>query len=980
MTPGPSSKSCWKIPYLEELIKDSSEFIPFISLTETWTKQYMKDAQMMIRGYNLFRADRKLRGRGGAALYIHNSITVNDFWSYDNKFCEAGVALLEREKTVLIVVYRPDNASLSHFTNTMNFIEEKIKSLSDSYTFILTGDFNFPNICWESLSVLTGCTNVVADSAYCLLRFMEKYLLNQQIEIPTRSNNILDLFITNKQDLVLDVIATKSSISDHNIMKIPLSYSFHDFSVKENNKVPQNLNDFHSLDFSKANFEVLSSLFDAVDWDSVMASCTPGTFAAEFHSKVLSICLQNVPPKAYFNQTSKPKSTANNSRKKRKILSRILALKQHNPTSANIPILESKLSAIEEQKKKQIQNLKLRKELKAIKNIKKNPAHFYKYAKKFSKSKSRIGPLKHPCGATTSDPTSMANILQDQFTSVFSNTFNNDKEDPVLINTNVSTFLEDIIFDVSLIAKAIDEPSMTSAAGEDGFPSCLLKSCKSSLSYPIYCIWKESFSTGLIPSAYKSQMIIPVFKKGSKMQPKNYRPIALTSNIIKIFERVIRSQLVDYIECNNLITENQHGFRKGHSCMSELLAHYQEVVSNLAYEDAGSDVIYLDFAKAFDKVDHDLLQKKLQCYGIRGKLFNWLSSFLSDRTQTVLVDCFKSYPAPVLSGVPQGTVLGPILFLLFVNDIELSLAHSKIRCFADDSRLLKSIKSSADAVLLQNDLDNVTCWAKKNNMSLNEDKFELLQYHTSIRNFLQFSELPFVLYDNCYFTSESTIEPSDFITDLGVIMQSDLSFNFHISDIVKKARNKLSWVLSAFKSRTEEVILTLYKSLVRPLLEYCCVLWSPTKIGEISLIEAIQRTATSKIISISHLDYWQRLQELGLMSLQRRRERYVLIYMHKILHNLVPNDVGIEFYDNPRLGFKARVPPIPPHRSRLSLFDSSFAVRGPSLWNLIPKTINTIQSFCLFKEKLDKFLLSYPDMPSVNGYTTMNSNSLSCWV
>ena len=256
----------------------------------------------------------------------------------------------------------------------------------------------------------------------------------------------------------------------------------------------------------------------------------------------------------------------------------------------------------------------------------------------------------------------MANILQDQFTSVFSNTFNNDKEDPVLINTNVSTFLEDIIFDVSLIAKAIDEPSMTSAAGEDGFPSCLLKSCKSSLSYPIYCIWKESFSTGLIPSAYKSQMIIPVFKKGSKMQPKNYRPIALTSNIIKIFERVIRSQLVDYIECNNLITENQHGFRKGHSCMSELLAHYQEVVSNLAYEDAGSDVIYLDFAKAFDKVDHDLLLKKLQCYGIRGKLFNWLSSFLSDRTQTVLVDCFKSYPAPVLSGVPQGTVLGPILF------------------------------------------------------------------------------------------------------------------------------------------------------------------------------------------------------------------------------------------------------------------------------------------------------------------------------
>ena len=285
--------------------------------------------------------------------------------------------------------------------------------------------------------------------------------------------------------------------------------------------------------------------------------------------------------------------------------------------------MESKLSDFEKQKKKQIFDLNLKKEIKAIHNIKTNPAHFYKYAKKFAKSKSRIGPLKHKGGSNTSDPISMANILQDQFTSVFSNTSSSEKEEPVF--QIASTSFGDIIFDASTILKAIDELSMAAAAGEDGFPSCLLKLCKASLCYPIYLIWKESFSTGIIPPIYKSQLIIPAFKKGSKMLAKNYRPIALTSNIVKIFERVIRSQLVDYIESNNLISSNQHGFRKGHSCLSELLAHYQEVVENLAYEDSDVDLIYLDFAKAFDKVDHDLLLKKLGRYGINGKLLDWLT-------------------------------------------------------------------------------------------------------------------------------------------------------------------------------------------------------------------------------------------------------------------------------------------------------------------------------------------------------------------
>ena len=955
------------------------EFVPFISVTETWAKQYTTDSQMTIKQYNLFRSDRKLRRRGGVALFIHNSISVDSFWSFDNKYCEVGLAYMKSSKTILIVLYRPQICTVSHFKEALSFIEEKLNSFDESCTIMLTGDFNFPNICWDDLSLSSGYTKVYTDSASCLLHFMEKFLMNQIIDIPTRRHNTLDLFITNKSDLALDVLTVKSSVSDHMLVKIPLSYSFGCSDTSVQRPSQQFIEkSFNCLDFSKANYDILSSIFDTIDWDTMQAECAPGTFAAEFHSKVLSICLENVPAKPKFSSNNHKKGNPNLARKKRKMLARLFALKQHNPESPQIPVLEVSLKNVEVYKKNKIIQTKIRNELKAIESIKSNPAFFYKYAKKYAKAKSRIGPLKHPMGSVTNDPQSMANLLQDQFSSVFSDPSCPDKLDPTF--PCASSSLNFISFDASSISKAIDEFHENSAAGEDLFPICLLKSCKSSLSYPIYCIWKESFETGLIPDSLKSQVVIPVFKKGSKLHPKNYRPIALTSNIIKNFERVIRTQLVHYLESNNLITKNQHGFRKGFSCTSELLIHYDDILSNMIYDDADTDLIYLDFAKAFDKVDHDLLLKKLKLYGIEGKLHNWLSNFLTGRRQSVIVDSFRSYTTTVCSGVPQGTVLGPILFLLFINDIELCLNDSRIRCFADDSRLSKAIKSSADVTSLQNDLNKVLCWAKENNMQLNEDKFQLLQHHVSSRNFNSLLELPFVYYDNCYLANQTVIDPSSHLSDLGITMQEDLSFKFHISDIVKKARDKLSWALGVFKSRSELVICTLYKSLIRPIVEYCCVVWNSSKLSDISSVEAIQRTATSKIASLSHLNYWDRLKELNLMSLQRRRERYIIIYMHKILHGRVPNDIGINFYSNPRLGMKARLPPLPPFRSWLYTYDSSFAVNGPKLWNLLPKKINTLIKFESFKQQLDNFILRYPDHPPVHGYITANSNSLLHWV
>jgi len=226
--------------------------------------------------------------------------------------------------------------------------------------------------------------------------------------------------------------------------------------------------------------------------------------------------------------------------------------------------------------------------------------------------------------------------------------------------------------------------------------------------------------------AYKVSYIAPLHKKGSHAVPANYRPVSLTSHVIKIFERVMRKRLVEHFETNFLLCKDQHGFRAGLSCLTQLLAHFDDILENLM-KNSDLDIIYLYYAKAFDKVDHALLIKKLERYGVHPKLVSRIESLLSERMQQVVVDGHMSLLALIISGVPQSTVLGPILFLVFIiNDINHSITKSTIRCFADDSRVSKEIKGEDDVTKLQHDLDKVMQWSLNNNMTLHEDRFEYM--------------------------------------------------------------------------------------------------------------------------------------------------------------------------------------------------------------------------------------------------------------
>ena len=477
---------------------------------------------------------------------------------------------------------------------------------------------------------------------------------------------------------------------------------------------------------------------------------------------------------------------------------------------------------------------------------------------------------------------------------------------------------------------------------------------------------------------YKTQMITPVHKKDSRALAANYRPISLTSHIIKIFERIIRKKLVEHLEFNQILCKNQHGFRKGYSCLTQLLKHIDDILHNLN-EDKETDVVYLDFEKAFDKVDHEILLAKLRNYQITGKLYNWLVEYLKDRSQIVVVNGSKSSTAIVKSGVPQGTVLGPILFLIYINDMEKCAQYSVISHFADDSRIKKAIKFTSDVSNLQSDLSAVEQWSKSNNMALHEKKFEYLSHHTKSK---LLDELPFK--DEYYtYTTSSGIEirPKKLVRDLGIYISPNLSWTPHINSITESGKKMASWCLSVFRSRDKNIMMPLYKTLIRSRLEYLCPLWNPSKITDIQTLESIQRNFTSKIDGFSEYDYWTRLKLLKLHSLQRRRERYIIIQMFKILNKNVPNDLNVQFIDTERKGLQAVIPPFPRNASakNITLYEDSFAVKGPKLWNLLPAETRGQDTLDRFKASLSKFIAQFPDQPPVSGYTTRNSNSLLDW-
>ena len=318
------------------------------------------------------------------------------------------------------------------------------------------------------------------------------------------------------------------------------------------------------------------------------------------------------------------------------------------------------------------------------------------------------------------------------------------------MNEDNELYLTNIVLSEKIIIEAIHELSTRSAAGPDGIPSSLLVNCATELAPLLLIVFTHSLSSGVVPPSFKLAAITPVFKSGDRTTPSNYHPISLTSVFSKVLERIIRKQVSSFIDKKGCLNSTQHRFRSGRSCLSALLSVFDDIMHML--EDGGSvDMVYLDFSKAFDKVDHGILLHKLKALGITGHLGIWFFNFFTRWPHFVRLPGAICGDSPVLSGVPQGTVLGPLLFLIMLADINKDISESNLISFADDTRIYSKINDVTDCDTLQQDLNHVYDWASTNNMFFNAQKFYYVSFSPN-----KYSSLP-----NVYINPEyNIISPS----------------------------------------------------------------------------------------------------------------------------------------------------------------------------------------------------------------------------
>jgi exonuclease III len=867
-----NARSIKKLTHHDHKLREFQELLTItkpdiLGVSETWLNSNITDKQIdPTENYTIYRKDRSEQKGGGVMCLINKTITSERKDKYEvdtNSHNEILVVQVEpspNNKFAIITAYRSQQDPYARFLSNL---ETTIYNcvLNNLTKILLIGDFNYSKIKWNP-----ALDNKLPLHCREFIQVINSYGLKQLNKHPSRAtnDNILDLILTNFPDKISKIHSNLFHYSsDHFLLHFDL------YTKIEHVTSPKR--SIHN--FKKANFEQLkhditnSNLTGKITREDLIDNKLTA-----WATSLKGLIAQHIPKITIKKEHTAPWIDLEVIKKLRKKDSALKKAKKEDTPQAwtKFKQLRNRLKNLIHTKHKDYL-------LDICEHINTCPKRFWSYIKSNSKSRGLPSFLYNTNNDKIDNFTGMANIFNNFFQSIFST-----KQDLPLpnITEHEDQLLNEITVTEEEVLKELKTLNPTKAPGPDNIPTKVIKECASELTPSITQLFNDSLNLTKVPTAWKTANITPIHKKGNKHTANNYRPISLLPVISKVLERCVYNKIIDILIPK--ITNFQHGFLKNRSTTTQLL-HVFSNINNILDNGDQTDVIYFDLSKAFDSVPHNLLLHKLKSFGICGKLLAWLSDYLTNRLQRVTLNGSDSEWLPVTSGVPQGSILGPLLFILYINDLPDILSHNTLcAIFADDTKIYRHINSHQDHLILQRDINNIHNWSTKWGLTFNENKCTVI----SLRRNNNPNEYMYCM-DNTH------LPHSEQAPDLGITITQSLNWNSHINTITNKALKRMWFLIRTLGfNAPQKAKLTTYITLVRSVLEYCTPIWNPTTKENIKQLETAQRKSTNYILnnpkrpSPNHIDYKTRLTTLKLLPLSYRREFYDLIFFIKSINQL----------------------------------------------------------------------------------------------
>ena len=908
--------------------------------TETKLDPSIESSNISIPSYILTRKDRNRHG-GGVAFYVRDTIHFVRKFEFETPLIEIiwiELSLVDNIKLLAGVCYRPPNQKSDVFDLFMSNLElsfERIFESNGNYSsIILMGDFNDPCTSWEGDHSLSQLRNN-------LLLLTKSYNFNQLILEPTRGENILDLLFTSVPDKIT-MVQVLDPIHDLDHCPFLAQLNIGTKQLLTASKISRHIFHYNNGDFVKLN-----SLISEVPWHSILSSDTDDN-QYTFNKLVGEMCCECIPNyhvKIYPN--SKPGMTL----KIKNLFKKANKLhKRAQYTKRNIDIEKHKSArriAKSEWKKSQF-NFYLNLNLKLMDKETSTKAWWKLNKIEMGISKRVAIPSLVQNGTILTDDEDkcevLNNFLADQCRLNVPDhaTFFINNEKSKLVSPPIT--LDNIIVLVNDVLSITKSLNINKSSGSDLVGNTVLNKCSESLALPLSILFNNSLQNSHFPTAWKRADIYPIFKKDDPQNCANYRPISLLSPTSKLLERLVYNKLYEFCQKNKLLTPRNSGFKRLDSTVSQLIH-----ITNLIYKglDDGKKIaaVFLDISKAFDSVWHEGLLFKLEKIGVKGKLLQWFYSYLFGRSQRVVLNGKCSKYLKITSGVPQGSILGPLLFLIFINDIVENI-ESYIFLFADDTSMI-NISDSWNIVneTLNSDLLLLNNWSSK----------WLVDFNANKSVYMIISNSAFAAANNTVKLklNDTPLSLVDTHKHLGLVFNSSLTWSDHVNFTCKRVSKRLGILYKFKNSLNRNILVKLYCSWIRPVIEYCSICYDNISVKDNLKLEKLQRRAAIICTGAqSRTDTLKLLAEVGWEKLCDRRRSAKLILMYKILNRLTPDYLHDDFINtqpaNPRRAGRLTIP-----FCRLTKFRSSFFPSTVKIWNQLPNEIKIeATSIGSFKSRL----------------------------